>query len=371
MTPQPPPGGGATPPSGAFPYRPSSTTVPKPPTAPPMPPMGPPPSRPPASAVGTVTPPPATWGPPAGVASTAPPATAPPFPPPDNAYAPPQGAYVAPGAATPWGAPPQPPQPPHSAMPGLPPGGSSGRILMEEQVDPNDKTKFVLLVVGFLLFILIAGSFAIIGAISSYKKTKPKEGEVGLLGLALYGQTRARLTILAMLNGRYYEQNGQWATDYDQLIRLGADPGLFQDKWGTKIRMDGPNLVTNGADLKPNTKDDMWVDCRTMEVGGFMPEQNLSPEAMGMLPPEARTMLKAMTDAQSHADEIMRRRSEFMTQMESGDNSWMEQFEEASSSSADYDLDSSSDWSTDSDLGNNYVDDSGDDHPRESEISDP
>ncbi len=236
--------------------------------------------------------------------------TAPPPPPPPPAPTP-GGIHEQPTARLTPGAvytPPQEPPPDnyYAQQEGVP----EGRILYEEVTPAGDRRKFYLLLAGVCAGLCLLGGVIAYGLAREFMHQKEKEGRIGLLGLAMYGQTQQRLQLLSMVANRYYDRTGKPPTAPKQLIQEGADPGLLYDKWGTSIRMAGGRLTSAGQDKKFNTEDDVWVEMLSGEIGGYSPSAEEVLKNNPAMRPEARTIFNQI----DRIDKIARDKEETMSE---------------------------------------------------------
>lgn len=157
----------------------------------------------------------------------------------------------------------------------------------------RDRRRMILLIAGFAVFLLIVGGILAARMLQSVAQVEEMSGKEGMMALVQYGQTRQRLLLISFIAQRYYmERGGESDPSATDLIRLGADPGLFQDKWGRDMRLEGAMLTSAGDDGRFGNEDDLWLNLRTGELGGYFPDPQAIMENSSTLPPEARTLLQ-------------------------------------------------------------------------------
>jgi len=171
----------------------------------------------------------------------------------------------------------------------------------------RDRRRMITLIAGFAVFVLIAGGILAARMLQSVAQVEEMSGKEGMLALMQYGHTRQRLLLISLIAQRYYmEQGGESDPSAADLIRLGADPGMFLDKWGRDMRLESAMLTSAGDDGRFGNEDDLWLNLRTGELGGYFPDARVILENSSSVPPEARTLLQQ----QMRQQEEMRARME-------------------------------------------------------------
>lgn len=199
-------------------------------------------------------------------------------------------------------APPAEPPPPHRgtwAPPPAPdlPGNMTPRarsepqtrILIEEEGTPPPSGHVKLFVIGGAAVLLLLVGIIGFSFMREFGSASKDDGKLGLTSLAMYGQTRSRLELLAEVGRRHFDRHGAAPESAADFIKEGADPSLMRDKWRTPFRIGRGVLTSAGMDRKFDTEDDMWIDIFTLAVGGFHPDagemaerKDLAPAARGI-----------------------------------------------------------------------------------------
>lgn len=82
-------------------------------------------------------------------------------------------------------------------------------------------------------------------------------------------QTNTLLTTMGKLNADYLKKFGIWPNSFDNFKELNAQlPETLEDSWKTPLDLRGEGfIVSAGPDAKFDTKDDLWINSATGELG--------------------------------------------------------------------------------------------------------
>ncbi|MBI1290303.1 protein kinase [bacterium] len=86
-----------------------------------------------------------------------------------------------------------------------------------------------------------------------------------------YDAASEKLRGLALLAIGFNRTNGEWPTNAEALVPLGATEADLTDPWGSLIDVRGSFVVSAGKNKKWDDADDIWWDAEKNLRGGFHP----------------------------------------------------------------------------------------------------
>lgn len=189
-----------------------------------------------------------------------------PEPEPERVLAPVEAEFVAPPPPPPRPIAPEPPRATPTRMPARP---------------PRSTEKFTR---GVLIFWIVAGCLFIAAALgagawmilSDSMKTQAAPAAKAEQETAERARTEAQLQRRAIeqlrelgrLHREYIRRYGIWSRNFEDLRTVGAPDELLEDPWGTEIDIRESFLVIAGPDRKWDTRDDLWIDASSLQLGG-------------------------------------------------------------------------------------------------------